>query len=140
VTIVVSAGPRPVTIRNVVGKAEETALEELAEQHLSGAVAEEREYSEEVPEGHVISQAPEQGTEGHEGDEVVLTISKGPELFEVPSVTFMRYTEAKELLEEAGFTVERKDWFGGALGTVRFQDPDPGTWSRKGTVVTLTVI
>lgn len=140
VAIVLSAGPRPVTVRNVVGKTEEVAIAELEEQNLLAVVAQEREFSEDVPEGAVISQNPEQGTDAHEGDEVSLTISKGPELFEVPEVTFKSFAEAKQILEDAGFVVERSDWFGGVLGTVRFQDPDPGSWRPRGTVVTVTVI
>ncbi len=140
VSVVISSGPRPVTIRSVIGKPEESAVAELEEQNLVARVAEERVFSDSVASGNVVRQEPDQGTEAHEGDTVTLTISKGPELFEVPSVTFKSFSDAKETLESLGFEVERKDWFGGALGTVRFQDPEPGTLHKKGTVITLTVI
>lgn len=140
ISVVLSLGPRPVTVRNVVGKTADAAVAELEEQNLKAVVLEEPVYSETIQEGAVVSQDPEQGTDLHEGDTITLTISKGPELFELPSVTFKSFDDAKRILEDAGFTVVRNDWFGGALGTVRFQDPGPGTWHRKGTEVTLTVI
>lgn len=140
ISVVVSAGPRPVTVRNVVGQAQEEAVAQLEEQNLAVEVAEELVFSDSIAEGSVAAQDPAEGAEAHEGDTVTLTISKGPELFEVPSVTFKSYEDAKELLESEGFKVERKDWFGGALGTVRFQDPGPGDKHPKGTTVTLTVI
>src|SRR5699024_1928007 len=140
ISVVVSAGPRPVTVRNVVGQAQEEAVAQLEEQNLSVDIAEEQVFSDSIAEGSVAAQDPAEGTEAHEGDSVTLTISKGPELFEVPSVTFKSYEDAKELLESERIKVERKDWFGGALGTVRFQDPGPGDKHPKGTVVTLTVI
>jgi len=140
ISVVVSAGPRPVTVRNVVGQAQEEAVAQLEEQNLAVEVAEEQVFSDSIAEGSVAAQDPAEGAEAHEGDTVTLTISKGPELFEVPSVTFKSYEDAKELLESEGFKVERKDWFGGALGTVRFQDPGPGDKHPKGTTVTLTVI
>ena len=140
ISVVVSAGPRPVTVRNVVGQAKDEAVTQLEEQNLAVEIAEEQVFSDSIAEGSVAAQDPAEGTEAHEGNTVMLTISKGPKLFEVPSVTFKSYEDAKEILESSGFKVERKDWFGGALGTVRFQDPGPGDKHPKGTVVTLTVI
>lgn len=140
VSVVLSLGPRPVTIRNVVGKPAERAVAELEEQNLTTVILQELVFSDSVPEGAVAEQSPDQGTDAHEGDTITLTISKGPELLEVPNVTFRSFEDAERILEEAGFTAIRNDWFGGALGTVRFQDPGPGTWHPKGTEVTLTVI
>lgn len=140
VSVVLSGGPRPVTIPNVIGDSENSAVSSLEGQNLKVSVKEERVFSETISEGHVVKQSPEQGTEGHEGDTVTLTLSKGPQLFEVPSVTFKSYNDAKKILEDAGFEVERKDVFGGVLNTVRFQDPGPGTWHRRGTVITLSVL
>lgn len=140
ITVVISSGPRPVTVHNVTGKQVEDAISEFEDQNLEVSVKEERVFSDTISEDHVAFQDPEQGTEIHEGDEVTLTVSKGPELFEVPSVTLMTYEEAKEILEDQGFEVEREDRLGGALGRVRFQTPDAGTHHPAGTVVTLTVI
>lgn len=140
ISVVLSGGPRPVTIRSVIGDNEDSAIKALEEQNLKVEVENDEVFSDSVPQGNVVSQSPEEGTDGHEGDVVTLTISKGPELFEVPSVTFKTYDDAKKILEDAGFTVERQDWFGGALGTVRFQDPESGSQEKRGTLITLTVI
>lgn len=140
ISLVLSSGPRPLTVRNIVGLPEDEATAQLGEQNLKVNVLEEHVFSDSIAEGHVVSQDPGDGDAAHEGDTVTLTISKGPELFEVPSVMFKSYDDAAKILEDQGFVAERRDWYGGLLGTVRFQDPDPGSWHPKGTVVTLTVI
>lgn len=140
VSVVLSGGPRPITIRSVLGQPEDEAVAALEEQNLQVEVEKERVFSESIEEGNIVAQSLADGADAHEGDSVTLTLSKGPELFEVPNVSFKFYDDAKELLESRGFEVERKDWWGGRLGTVRFQDPDAGTSKPKGTVITLTVV
>src|SRR5699024_12145971 len=88
ISVVVSAGPRPVTVRNVVGQAQEEAVAQLEEQNLAVEVAEELVFSDSIAEGIVAAEAPAEGAEAHERATVTLTICKGPELFEVPPVTF----------------------------------------------------
>ena len=58
------------------------------------------------------------------GGTVTLTVSKGPQLFEVPGVRGKTFGEAKQILEAAGFKVERNDLIGSFLN--RSSVPEPG--------------
>ncbi|HLS10385.1 Stk1 family PASTA domain-containing Ser/Thr kinase [Lentibacillus sp.] len=73
----VSIGPEPITLRNLRGMSEEDAVNSLEEQGLNASIKEEN--SDSTPEGEVIRQEPEAGTELGAGDTVNVYISAGPE-------------------------------------------------------------
>lgn len=76
VSYVVSAGEETVRVRPVRGEPEADARFELEEQGLHVLVV--REFSDEGPEGFVIRQRPEAGTEVEKGSEVTIVVSRGP--------------------------------------------------------------
>ncbi|GMA25698.1 hypothetical protein GCM10025864_34570 [Luteimicrobium album] len=137
ITVVVSDGPAPVTVPQVKGSDQDDAVDTLKSSGLVPQVT--KQYSDEVPEGTVISQDPQQSTTLHRGDTVQLTVSRGPEMVVVPSVTGKHTAEAKKLLEAKGFKVKVNKFLGGVLDTVRFQDPDGKKKAPKGSTVSLTV-
>nr|WP_281496928.1 Stk1 family PASTA domain-containing Ser/Thr kinase [Ornithinimicrobium sp. F0845] len=139
VTLTVSQGREPIEVLDVTGQPQDDAEEALSEAGFSVSIAPDRVFSDSVEEGHVVSQSPESGT-GFRGDQVTLTISKGPELIEVPRVIGKQWSEAEEQLKEAGFEVGREDLAGGYFSTVRFQSVDPGEMVPKGTEIILTVL
>jgi len=136
--VTASLGREPIEVPDVTGQALDDALRALEEAGAEGQEAAERVFDDGVPEGSVVSQ--DVVGAALRGDTVTVTVSKGPELFEVPDVTFMSYEEAKAVLEEAGFTVERADVWGGYVGIVRFQSVDPGEMKPRGTTITLSVV
>ncbi len=138
VVLTVSDGPEPIVIPNVVGAAEETAVSEV---EATGATVQidGRVHDDEVAEGHVITQDPAAG-DGHRGDLVMLTVSLGPELVEVPDVYAEQYDVAAAALEELGFVVERENVLGGVFGTVRSQSVEAGAMQPRGTVIVLSVV
>lgn len=138
--LTLSGGREPVTIISVEGASAEEAKKDLEAKGLVYAESEERAFSDEVPEGHVVSQDPEAGTDGHKGDEVTVVLSKGPELFEVPNVFGKRFDDAEQILVDAGFDVERVDALGGVFGLVQSQSVGAGEMHPKGTVIVLTVV
>ncbi|HET7304300.1 MAG TPA: Stk1 family PASTA domain-containing Ser/Thr kinase [Segeticoccus sp.] len=138
VSLVVSRGPRPIPVPSVVGKGQDAAVAAIRNAGLEAKVA-GQEFSDTVPKGSVVAQDPADGTL-HRGDRVELTISKGPQLFAVPDVSFKKEDDAKQVLQEAGFEVRVKTVFGGVFHLVRMQDPAAGTKVPHGTVITLTVI
>lgn len=77
VLFVVSKGPPKIVLRPLKGSTEEEAIQYAEEQKLSLNI--EREYSEEVPEGHVIKQEPEPYTEVEQNTDITIYISRGPE-------------------------------------------------------------
>ena len=101
----------------------------------------QQEYSDSVPEGFVIAQDPV-GQVLHRGDTVSLTVSKGPQLVEVPGdLRGMGIDAARQALESLGFHVEldRTDFYVG-LGYVVGSDPDPGSMAPHGSTVTLKIV
>ncbi|MDF1603049.1 Stk1 family PASTA domain-containing Ser/Thr kinase [Nocardioides sp. YIM 152315] len=140
VDLVVSKGPKPVDLKDWVGKSADKALEWFDKRGLSGKVASE-EYSDDVAEGDVISMDPPGGTTLHRGDEVSIVVSKGPELIEVPSVRGNGVDAARETLEGLGFHVEVEDADGSlGLGFVWSQSPEAGDMVPPGTTITLSLI
>ncbi len=76
VNLVVSSGEETVMVRNVVGFSDADARFRLEDQDLTVKVV--RVFSDTVPEGNVVSQSPEPGTDVPVGSEVVLEVSRGP--------------------------------------------------------------
>lgn len=136
VTLTVSLGREPVEIVDVTGQPLEEATETLTEIGLE--VDTDNAYSDEVPEGNVIAQST--SGSAFRGDSVTLTISLGPELFEVPDVYGMSRGDATDVLEELGFVVEYEDFLGGVFNRVREQSIPAGEEHPRGTVITLIVV
>ena len=138
VQLVVSLGPAPRSIPNVVGLPFSDAGVEL---DALGLVLTEtaQEFSDEVPPGIVISQDLEPGTEVARGDEMGVIVSKGPDLVSFPDLDdVVNFEEAAELLRQAGFESELV--FGDAQGEVREytidgEVPEVGETFRRGTLV-----
>lgn len=135
IVLTVSKGPEPVTVPQVQLLSLDDATQQLAPWDLTPVTVEE--YSETVPEGSVISQSPEQGTDAHRGDEVTLTVSLGQPFVEVPDVLLKPVAEAQQILEDAGFTVKVNYYFGLFGNEVRNQSETPGAQLRKGSTITL---
>ncbi|WP_163163017.1 Stk1 family PASTA domain-containing Ser/Thr kinase [Arthrobacter sp. Alg241-R88] len=138
VNLVVSKGPEPIPVPNVVGQDEADAKDAIEAAGLKADVAREEVFDRNIPEGAVVSQSPANGTLTR-GATVTLTISKGPRMVEVPSYIGKQATEAKRALEALGFRVQVNNILGGFFGTVRDQDP-VDTEVPEGSVITLTVV
>ena len=138
VTIVVCSTEDLIELTDVSNLTQDEAKKKMEE---LGLVVEINEvYSNEVEAGLVISQAPEVGTRQKAGTTVVLTISKGAELFQVEDVVGKQSADATALLEQAGFTVTTVEASSDkASGTVISQDPAAGSKEKAGTLITLTV-
>jgi eukaryotic-like serine/threonine-protein kinase len=139
VDLVVSKGPRPIRVRDWTGKDADKAEEWLDSRGVE--VDRRTEYSDDVPEGDVISQSPTSGTL-FRGDSVSLVVSRGPELVEVPGGLIASGVDAAtDELESLGFDVkvEEADEYIG-LGFVFSTDPDSGSMVPKGSTITLFLI
>ncbi|GHE50735.1 serine/threonine protein kinase [Streptomyces longispororuber] len=138
VALVVSKGS-PVEVPDLTGESEGDAREELDELGLKVRIAPERVHSEE-DKGTVVEQSVEEGKVLAKGDTVTLTLSKGPEMIEVPDVEGMKVGEAKDELESAGFDVHEDRGLLGIFGdTVKDQSVDPGDKAPKGSTISITI-
>jgi serine/threonine-protein kinase len=132
VNLVVSLGPVP----DVAGKPVDEASAALT---AVGLVPEpgEQTYSDDVPEGAVISASPVKEGPVRAGDTISLTVSRGPEPVEVPNVVGQTWASAKKALQDAGFSLDYNLAADLAPGLVRVSETDPaaGELVPKGTTI-----
>ena len=131
VDLVVSKGRKPIDITDYTGKRESEATEGL--EKLGFEVEVDREYSDDVRKGRVISQSPDDG-EGFKGDTITLEVSRGPEAIDVPNVLGKPRNEATKILKDKGFEVRA---FGPGNFTVQAQTPSSDKKAKVGSTVTL---
>ena len=139
VTIAVGTGPETVPVPNITGVDEAQARQILGEVELVlGGVFED--YSETVPEGSIISQAPGENESVEPGEAVDVTVSLGVEQVEVPEVYGVPVEEAQAILDEAGInsdpiesTLPNEEPAGTALST----EPGVGALVEPGSTLPL---
>ena len=138
ITLTVSGGRGTVPVPAVEGQSRDDAENALAEAGFKVKV--EEEFSDSVPEGNVISQSPQGGTQATKGRTVTLTVSQGAEGVEVPRLTGLQREAAEQQLNGLGLTADvTEEESTSAPGTVTEQDPAAGTSVEKGAAVKLTV-
>lgn len=135
VALVVSKGPRPITIPPVVGKSADEAKAILRDAGF--AVTFTNTYSEEVPQGEVVSTAPAAGATAPEGSQIEVVVSLGPKFRELkmPDVRGWYLDEAQAKLESLGLRVKIVQSCGGGGSIVADTQPLPGTTVRENDLV-----
>lgn len=139
VQLIVSRGPRQVTVPSLEGLTEEEAAAALEDADLRlGEVTEES--SEEVEEGLVIDQDPSPDDRVDIRSVVDIVVSSGPELVVVPGVVGL--SEEDAIAELDGVGLDASSEFGPSdepEGTVFDQSPDEGAEVEPGTSVIIAV-
>jgi serine/threonine-protein kinase len=139
VALVVSKGAR-IDIPDVTGDDEADARAELEDAGLKVKIAAERVNSAEYDKGQVVRQTPKSGGPAAEGDTVTLTLSKGPEMIEVPDVVGDSVDDARQALEGAGFEVDVDRGLFGLFGDeVKSQSVEGGRTAPKGSTITIEI-
>ncbi|MGW6059425.1 Stk1 family PASTA domain-containing Ser/Thr kinase [Streptomyces sp. NPDC055189] len=139
ITLVVSKGPE-VEVPDVTGDSQADATAELEDAGLKVRIESKRVHSEE-DKGTVVDQSPREGQKRlAEGDTVTLTLSKGPEMIEVPDVEGMSVDDATQELQDAGFEVDEDRGLLGIFGDkVESQSVEGGDTAPKGSEITITI-
>ncbi|MFJ7042458.1 Stk1 family PASTA domain-containing Ser/Thr kinase [Streptomyces sp. NPDC101112] len=138
VALVVSRGA-PVEIPDVAGSSVEDATAALEDEGLKVEIASERVNSE-FDKGMVAEMSPGAGKQAGTGDTVTLTLSKGPEMIEVPDVVGDSVDDARRKLEDAGFEVDEDRGLLGLFGDeVKGQSVDGGETAPKGSTITIEI-
>ncbi|MFF7979111.1 Stk1 family PASTA domain-containing Ser/Thr kinase [Streptomyces sp. NPDC007901] len=138
IALVVSKGS-PVDVPDVTGEDLDDARQELQEAGLKVTVS-ATEVNSEYDQGQVAQQTPAGDARAAEGDTVTLTLSKGPEMVEVPDVVGATVDDATKLLEQSGFQVKEDRGLLGLFGnTVKQQSVDAGEQAPKGSTITITI-
>lgn len=139
VHLVISTGIPSFSLPSVIGKAEESAQEVLNNLGLKVIISYSNDSS--VPDGHVISQSPNAGTNIKAGETVKLTISSGKPSYEVKNVIGKSKADATSTLEKQGFRVEVVENYSNTVetGKVISQSPNGGTTQIEGSTITIVV-
>ncbi len=140
VDLVISTGPPPVEVPDLVGLTKDEAIKAVQDAGLVvGAVSEE--YSTKYDADIVFGQNPLAGTEVPKGSSVDFKVSKGAEELAVPYVEDMKKADAIAKLQNAGFKVKTVTQSSDDTpkGYVMKQKPEGGASAEKGSTVTITV-
>jgi serine/threonine-protein kinase len=132
VTVVVSSGRPKVEVPEVAGRAAADARAVLDAANLEART--ERVFDDNLPQGQAVGTDPDAGSAVPWGSTVVLRISKGPDLVEVPRVVGLSKQEATERIQAAGL----RPRFVLPVGSrVVEQSPGPGEKAKRGSDVRL---
>jgi serine/threonine-protein kinase len=138
VDLVVSKGPKPVVIANVVGKRAPASKTTLESAGL--VVTSSTKFSEKVADGRVISVSPAAGTKVDSGSSVALVISKGPPPVVVPNLVDLPRRKAVAALTAVGLKAKVEAGAFTPLNRVISQSPAAGQEIPKGSTVTIRII
>lgn len=138
-TMITSLGPSPIPMTHVTGKTPEEATKLLNDSGFVPTVSKDQEFSDTVPAGMVSRTDPVAGTQTQPGSTVTIVLSKGQDLIDVPDVIGMTSAKATDILQKAGFAVQKTTIFI-SLDLVAKQDPASGTKAKRGSTVTISVV
>jgi serine/threonine-protein kinase len=137
VDINVSKGPAPVKIISFKDKPFTDAQAYFTGKGLVVQRAPEDKFDQKIVAGNVISSDPKSGTLAR-GETITFTVSKGPELAEVPNTYLMTVEDARRTLTRSGFKVAVV-YDSRIFNRVKGTDPASGQMAPKGSVVTVHV-
>lgn len=105
VTVTVSTGKEDTQVPRLVNMTPQEASAALAEVGLELEPEVDEEFSDSVEQGRITRHEPAAGANLPKGSRVRVTISRGPEIVDVrvPSLTGMKWSQARETLESLGF-------------------------------------
>ncbi len=141
VALTISKGLKPVVVPDITSEVVSDATGELHGRNLVLAIA-ERDQSDQIAAGVVLSQSPAAGTPVDPGSTVSVTVSAGPPQLVVPSVAGRSAADATSALQDAGLqtNIEYVVDASADAGTVLKQSPQKGVQIKKGSTVTLSVV
>ncbi len=145
ITLYISKGQKISTLGgmpNVVGETKEKAEEILKNQGMNLQIVVEEVFNPSVAAGIVVESEPDRGVGLKANDKVIIRVSKGIEMKEMPAMIGMSLTEAKDKLKELGFTKEPVVKYSPgkeAKDTVVSQLPEEGKEYELGVEITLEV-
>lgn len=138
VEIRVSLGAERAAVPDVVGSSQDDAEQALRDAGFETKV--EREYSDSVPSGEVISSSPAAGRQATLGRTVTITVSRGQEGVAVPGLVGNTREGAEQALQAVGLTAQVTERESSEPpGTVLEQNPVGGSSVEPGSSVAIVV-
>jgi len=139
IALTVSKGQELAAVPDVLQQTRQSAESELSS---AGFVAEAVLVDSDSPQGLVVAQDPDPGTERPKGDTVQISVSNGPQTATVPDVLDQDQASAESELQAAGFkvrVVKQVTADPTQDGVVMDQSPAPGLEAQPGSRVTIVV-
>ena len=140
VQLYVSKGVDMKTVPELTGKSQDEAQRSLTEAGLTvGAITDA--YSEDVPQGQVISQSVAAGTSLAHDSAVDIVLSKGRQPLTVPTLSGLSASAAKSAIEDLGLVAAPTDAYSATVaeGQVISQQTREGSTLHRGDSVAYTV-
>ena len=140
VQLYVSKGVDMKTVPELTGKSQDEAQRSLTEAGLAvGAVTDA--YSEDVPQGQVLSQSVAAGTSLAHDSAVDIVLSKGRQPLTVPTLSGLSASAAKSAIEDLGLVAAPTDAYSDTVaeGQVISQQTREGSTLYRGDSVAYTV-
>ncbi|MCF8001841.1 MAG: Stk1 family PASTA domain-containing Ser/Thr kinase [Halanaerobiales bacterium] len=131
-----------VEVPNLINTEFEKAKDIASEQGLSLKKAEEDVFHNDVKKGHIVTQEPRAGERVKQTRQIVVTVSKGPKVVEVPDFKGRPLREVEVLLDNLGLQVEEFVYEYSEQYDENYvisQAPEPGSEIEVNTKVKLTV-
>lgn len=138
VNLILSKGPKPVTLSDYTGVDAQTVTAELQNAGLNVSINED--YSSSISLGSVISTSPGAGEKVEIGGTVTLLVSLGPPPVEVPFLIDLFREEAVAIIEGLGLVANVQEGPFTPLNRVINQDPSAGSMVPAGSTITITII
>jgi eukaryotic-like serine/threonine-protein kinase len=131
----VSKGHAPVAVPGVVGKSQDRAEKILRKAGFVPVV--QVAFSDEIARGLVIKVDPAEATPTPYGDPVTITVSQGPEQFQVPSFSGLTASEAQAKAHDYGLRLTFFNIPGTSATHVISQTPTTGSIVHAGDAIEL---
>jgi serine/threonine-protein kinase len=139
VELVVSKGPPPRPVPDVVGRSVEDAQRILTDAGFVATVGEEK-FSDEIPRGQVIRQSPAPPEKLQPGATITLVVSRGPRTFACPDFRGLSRDAASELADRYGLVLDFQTVVGTGGAIVYSQSPGPSVTVTYGDTITLFMV
>lgn len=137
IAVTLSKGQAPIPVPKVAGMSEEKASSLLSTAGF--VVKRSTDYSDTVPRGDVISQAPAAKSTLQPGQAVTIVVSLGPKTFQIQSFVGMSETEAVAAIRALGLVPAVLPVPGATGHTVVSQLPAAGSTVKAGQTITIYV-
>lgn len=139
IDVTISSGAGEFEVPSLAGLDKDAAELKLKEFGLTGNY--DFVYSDDIPNGIMVSQTPEAGAKAKKGDTITVMLSRGPEPIVVIDVQNLPEAEAKAQLQALGLGVTTNSDYNDEIaeGHVISQSIVEGKTVEKGTTVTLTI-
>lgn len=129
------------TVPDLTGMSQSGAVAQLRDMELASEIT--TEFSDDVDEGLVIRTDPEAGGSVHKDGEIIVYVSAGVQMLQIPAdLIGLTLEEAEAAIVEAGFSdvsVQEAYSRDAPAGTVTSIDPGEGETVRHDAQITLTV-